>query len=95
MTEDIFDMSNVRMFKETGMKKMRDVYTSLCLWSAELSKAWLTEPMIFQNICSDASRVQDCWNLAKTRVRTKTIPCAQILHILIASVMYIPGGKQN
>ena len=28
------------------------------------------EPMLFQNICSDASRVQEPWNLAKTRVRT-------------------------
>ena len=27
--------------------------------------------MLFQNICRDVSRVQDCWNLAKTRVRTK------------------------
>ena len=27
--------------------------------------------MLFQNICSDASMVQDYWNLAKTRVRTK------------------------
>ena len=53
---------------------MRDVYTLLCLRSAELRKSvWLKEPMLFQNICSDASRVHDYWNLAKTRVRTKKL----------------------
>ena len=35
---------------------MGDVYTLLCLRSA----VWLKEPMLFQNICSDAFRVQDC-----------------------------------
>ena len=41
MTEDIFDMSNVRIFnKEIKKKKMEDVYTLLCLRSAELSKAF-------------------------------------------------------
>ena len=50
---------------------MGDVYTLLCLRSAELSKASGLKPTLFQNICSDASRVQDCWNLAKTRVGTK------------------------
>ena len=49
--------------------------------------------MLFQNICS-ASRVQNCWNLAKTRVRTKkNMPCAQMLHIKIAGVIYMPGAK--
>ena len=60
---------------------MWDVYTLLCLLSAELSKAfgltWLKASMLFQNICSDASRVQDCWNPMKTR----DMPCAQMLHI--------------
>ena len=46
--------------------------------------------MLFQNICSDASRVRNCWNHAKTRVRTKTdMPCAQMLHIQIAKVSYM------
>ena len=27
--------------------------------------------MLLQNICSDASRVHDCWNLAKTRQNKK------------------------
>ena len=46
MTEDIFDMRNVRIFKEIETKKMRDVYTLLCLRSAELSKAFR-----LRNIC--------------------------------------------
>ena len=29
--EDIFDMSNVRFFKENEKKKMGDVYTLFCL----------------------------------------------------------------
>ena len=82
VAKDIFDMSNMIIFKEIEKKKRRDVYTLLCLPSAELSKAFdVRKPMIFQNICGDASRVQDGWNLAKTRVRTKQIPCAQMLHI--------------
>ena len=41
MTEDIFDMSNMRIFKEIEKKKKKTggVYTSICLLSAELSKA--------------------------------------------------------
>ena len=35
-----FDMSNMRIFKEIEKKKMGDVYTLLCLRSAELSKAF-------------------------------------------------------
>ena len=67
ITDDIFDMSNVRIFKEIEREKKRDVYTLLCLRLAELSKAF----GLIQNICSDASRVQDYWNLAKARVRPK------------------------
>ena len=76
MTEDIFVMSNVRIFnKEIEKKKMEDVNTLLYLRSAELSQVFgFKEPMLFQNICSDASRVQDCWKLAKTRVRAKKCP---------------------
>ena len=40
VTEDIFDMSKVRIFKEIEKKKLGDVYTLLCLRSAELSKAF-------------------------------------------------------
>ena len=39
MTEDIFDMSNVIIFKEVEKKEMGDVYALLCLQSAEFSKA--------------------------------------------------------
>ena len=59
---------------------MGDVYTLLCLRSAELSKAFGLRNICL-NIYSDASMVQDCWNLVKTRVRTKTMPCTQMLHI--------------
>ena len=38
LTEDIFDMSNVRIFIEIEKEKMGDAYTFLCLWSVELSK---------------------------------------------------------
>ena len=41
MTEDIFDMSYVRIFKENEKKKWGgDIYTLLCLRSAEPSKAF-------------------------------------------------------
>ena len=50
--------------------------------------------MIFQNIGCDASRVQDCLNLAKTHVRTKKMPCALMLHIL-ASVIHAWCNKSN
>ena len=38
-----------------------------------LVKVWLKKTMLFQNICSDASKVQDYMvhNLAKTRIGTK------------------------
>ena len=79
MPEDMFDMSNVRIFQEIEKKKMGDAYTLLCLWSAELSRAFGLRNlrMLFQT-----SRVKGCWNLAKTRVRMKNkMPCAQMLHI--------------
>ena len=37
VTEDIFDMSNVRIFKEIEKKNLGDVYTLLGLRSAKLS----------------------------------------------------------
>ena len=43
---DIFDMSNVTIFKEIERKKMGDVVTLLCLRSAELSK-----PFDLSNLC--------------------------------------------
>ena len=40
VAEGIFDMINMMIFKEKEKKKMGDVYTFLCLQSAELSKAF-------------------------------------------------------
>ena len=78
MTEDIFNMSNVRIFKEIEKKKMGDAFTLLCLPSAGLSKSFG-----LRNLCySIISVVHDCWNLAKIQVRAKkNVPCAQMLHI--------------
>ena len=50
MTEDIFDMSNVRIFKETEKKKMGDIYTLFCLWSAEFSKAFGLRNLCYSKI---------------------------------------------
>ena len=64
MTEDIFDMSNVRIFKEIEKKKKRGMFIR-CYVFGQLSSVKHLEPMLFQNICSDASRVQDCCNLVQ------------------------------
>ena len=50
VTKDIFDMSNVRNFKEIEKKKMRDVYTLLCLSSVELSKAFGLRNLCYSKI---------------------------------------------
>ena len=72
---------------------MGDVYALLCLRSARLSKAFgLKNLCYFQNICSGASRVHDCWNLAKTRVRTKKCPAAKCC-IFKELMSYMPGAK--
>ena len=44
--------------------------------------------MLFQNICSDASMVQDCWNLTETRVRTKIFSLRPNAAYKIASVIH-------
>ena len=51
MTEDILDMSNVRIFKEIEKIKMGDVYTLLCILSAELSIAFSLRNLYFSKIC--------------------------------------------
>ena len=61
-------MTYLNELREIFFKKIGNVYTLLCQLSSV--KLWLKEPMP-QNICSDASRVQNCWNLAKTRIRSK------------------------
>ena len=52
MTEDIFDMSNVRILKKEieKKKKIGDVYTLLCLRSAELSKAFGLRNLCYSKI---------------------------------------------
>ena len=50
MTEDIFDMSNVIFFKEIEKNKMGDVYTLLCLRSAELSNAFGLKNLCYSKI---------------------------------------------
>ena len=73
---------------------MGDVYTLLCLRSAELSKAFgLRNLCLYQHICSDASRVPDCWNLAKTRVRKKKMCPAPKCCLFKWLVSYMPGAK--
>ena len=49
MTKDIFDMSNARIFKEIE-KKMGDVYTLLCMRTAELSKAFCLRDLYYSEI---------------------------------------------
>ena len=66
-----------------------------CVFGQLSSVKRLAEPMLLQNICSDASRVQDCWNLAKTRVTTKNIcpaPKCCIFRLLV-SYLYMAGAK--
>ena len=50
MTEDIFDMGNLRIFKEIKKKKMGDVDTLLCLRSAELSKVFGLRNLCYSKI---------------------------------------------
>ena len=50
VTEDIFDMSPVRIFKEIDKKKKGDVYTLLCLRSAELSKVFGLRNLCYSKI---------------------------------------------
>ena len=46
----VFDMSNVRIFKEIEKKKMGDVYTLLCPWSAYLCKAFGLSNLCYSKI---------------------------------------------
>ena len=72
-------MSNVRIFKET---KMGDVYTLLCLQSAELSKAFG-----LKNLCY--SKISEVMLLGyriaaisqKLESERKNMHCVQMLHI--------------
>ena len=95
MTEDIFDISNVRIFKEIAKKKLGDVYTLLCLLSAELSKVFG-----LRNLCYSKISVVMLLGYKIARIsrklesEQKNMPCAQMLHILIASVIHAFFAKQ-
>ena len=89
-------MSNVRIFKEIAKKKMGDVYTLFYVFGQPSSvKRLAKQPMLLQNSFRDASRVQDCWNLSKTRARTKNIyalrPNAAYLNNYMPNM---PGAKK-
>ena len=62
MTEDIFDTTNVKTFKEIEKKNVGDVYILLCLRSAELSKAFGLRKLCYSKISA-----------VKTRARAKQI----------------------
>ena len=78
VTEDILDMSNVDFFKEIEKKKTRDVYTLLCLQSAELSKALGLRNLCYSNIYVV---ILLGYRIAGISRNSKKIPCAQMLHI--------------
>ena len=96
MTQDIFEMSNVRIFKKIEKRKMGDVYTLLCIRSDELSKAFG-----LRNLCY--SKISEVMLLGcriagisrKLESETKKMPCAQILHIKIASVIHAWFNKSR
>ena len=98
MTEDIFDMSNVRIFKEFEKKKMRDVNTLLCLRSAELSKTFGLRNL---HVCYSKLYVGMLlgYRIAemsqKLESERKDMPCAQVLHILKASVKHAWCNKSE
>ena len=78
LTEDIFDISNVKTLKR---KKMGDVYT-ICLRSAETSKAFGLRNLFYSKI----SVVMLLWyRIAgisrKLESERKNMPCAQMLDI--------------
>ena len=50
VTEDIFDMRNVRLFKEIEKKKKGDAYTLLCLRSVELGKTFVKRNLCYSKI---------------------------------------------
>ena len=87
VTEDIFDMRNVRFFKEIEKKKMGDVHTLLCLRSAELSKVFG-----LRNLCYSKISVVMLLG-AKTRVRGKKVCPAPKCCIFKKLVSYMPGAK--
>ena len=85
----IFDMSNVRIFKEIEKKNMEDVYTLLCLQSAELSKAFGLKDLSYSKISIVLLLGHRIAGISrKLESNEKELPCAQMLHIYIASVIH-------
>ena len=81
-------MTNVRYFEEFEKEKLGDVYTLLCLRSGELSKAFG-----LRNLCYSKTPVvmllgYRIVGISRKIESTKKMPCAQMLHIQIASVIH-------
>ena len=92
-------MSKVRIVnKEIEKKKMGDVYTLLCFRSAELSKAF---GLRLRNLCYSKISVVMLLGYRivgisrKLESERKNMPCAQMLHILIASVTHVCCKKNQ
>ena len=83
MTFDVFDMSNVRIFKEIEKKKMGDVYTLLCLRSVELSNAFGLMDLCYSKIAVVMLLGYMIAGISRKleSERKKHMPCAQTLHI--------------
>ena len=82
MTEDIFDMSYMRIFKEIEKKKMGDVYTLLCLPPAELSKAFGLSNQCYSKISVVMLLGYRIAGISrKFESEQKKMSCPQMLHI--------------
>ena len=82
VTGDIFDMSNVRIFKEIENNTMWDIYTLLCLWSAELSKTFGLRTLCYSKIYVVMLLAYRIAGISqKLESKQKNIPCAQMLHV--------------
>ena len=84
MTEDTFDMSNVRLFnKEIEKKEMGDVYTLSCLRSAELSKAFGLRDICYCKISVVMLLGYRIPGISQnsSQIDKKNMPCAQMLQI--------------
>ena len=84
MTENIFDiMNNMRIFKEIEKKKkMGDVYTMLCLRSAELSKVFGLRHLCYSKIYVLLLLGYKIAGISQ-KLDKNSMPCAQMLHILL------------
>ena len=84
MTEDIFDLSNMRIFdEEIEKKKMGDVYTLLFLRSAELRKAFGLRYLCYSKVSVVMLLGYRIDNISQNleSERKKNMHCARMLHI--------------